>query len=67
MYSEAYSKAIPVYRNRREFGEKLSREGLDAACSLSSIERIERANQVKMKFKEMGARIKKIILRKKNG
>lgn len=67
MYSEAYSKAIPVYKNRREFGETLSREGLDAACSLSSIERIERANQAKTKFKEIGARIKKIILRKKNG
>lgn len=66
LYSEAYYKAIPARKNRAEFGRVFSEEGLHAACSIKSIERIEKELAFKQSLKRKGAKIKKLIFRKKD-
>ncbi len=65
LYSEAYYRAIPARANRREFGEVFSKDGLEAACSLPSVKRIDFALARKAQIKTIGAKIKKVILRKR--
>lgn len=64
LYSEAYSHAIPARRNRLEYGHVFAEEGLQTACQLKSIAKIERRLAVKKKILRCGSRLKRLILRR---
>ena len=63
LYSEAYYKAIPARKNRAEFGRTFSDFGLDAACELKSISKIEKEIAFKHRLLRTGAALKKLLLR----
>lgn len=65
LYSEAYHRAIPARKNREEFGRVISSEGLEVACKLKSIQKIEAEISRRVKIRELGAKVKKLILGKK--
>lgn len=70
LYSEAYYKAIPQRKNRAEFGRVFSESGLEAACGLKSIDRIEKELALKKSLKHKAAVAKKAafsILKKNKG
>lgn len=63
LYSEAYVRPIAARANRREFGRVFAKEGLEAACGLASIRRIESWLTLKGKLYRQGAKVKRILLR----
>lgn len=65
LYSEAYHRAIPARKNREEFGRVMASEGLEAACKLKSIQKIEGELARRAQIRKMGAKVKKLILGKK--
>lgn len=62
LYSDAYYRAIPKRANRDEFGKVFSSKGLQAACALKSIDRIEHRLKIKRSLLCFASKIKKALL-----
>ena len=65
LYSEAYYKAIPAKANRKEFGKVFELDGLEKACRLKSIKKIENREQRIHKVKSQCAKVKHILVKLK--
>lgn len=61
LYSEAYHRTIAARANRKEFGETFAHYGLEAACGLNSVQRIERRVKWEKMIRQQGAKNKKLI------
>lgn len=57
LHNEAYKRAIPARKNRKEFGEAFAKFGLKAACELKSIGRIERKINIINKLRRVVSKI----------
>lgn len=66
LYSEAYVKAIPAKKNRNEFGKVFALEGLNQACNLKSIAKIEKKERNIHLVKSKCATIKHVLIKIKN-
>lgn len=64
LYSTAYSRAIPARSNRSEYSRTFKEKGLEAACQLKSIARIERQIVFKKKILQYGSHIKRMFFRR---
>ena len=61
LYSEAYHRSIPARKNRSEFGRVFAESGLETACRIRSISRIEKQLRLYTILRTYGARVKRFI------
>lgn len=66
LYSEAYLKAIPKKSNREEFGKVFATEGLQSACQLKSVLKIEKNEKRIRSIKSKCAKIKQLLIKLKD-
>lgn len=63
LHNEAYIRAVPEKPNRREFGRVFSTNGLEKACSLASVRRVEKTEKLRASFLTFLVRMKRRLIR----
>lgn len=64
LHNEAYIQAVAAKTNRQEFGKTFSEKGLEKACSLASVRRVEKTEELRAAFLTFLVRIKRRLIRR---
>lgn len=64
LHNEAYIQAVAAKINRQEFGKTFSEKGLEKACSLASVRRVEKTEKLRASFLTFLVRIKRRLIRR---